>query len=218
MRVGWPGLAGLEISGFQTKQDGKSLTVQRRDIGMQVVIVVPEPGSAFDRPGGRLARKICGVDLLARTLATAQRAGAKDVLLVWPQRMTTLLAEAYLQVPRLRKKGTVRLVQATTFDAKEPSSWKNLQAYLDDRFVWLPWNWVTYPRALANLAQSDESPTNWAAPAWVSRDAVVSGVTLPSRTETDPSPEGVAVTSDATAAAAERFLVRTSGKVLDGIH
>jgi len=43
---------------------------------MQVVIVVA--GSAVDSIGvaQRLTREICGVPLLARTLATAERAGA----------------------------------------------------------------------------------------------------------------------------------------------
>jgi phosphatidylglycerophosphate synthase len=185
---------------------------------MQVVIVVPEPASAFERPTGRLTRKICGVSLLERTLATAQRAGAKDVLLVWPQRMTMLLAETFLQSPRLRKTGKVRLVQANSFDPNSPSSWKNLQGYLDDRFVWLPWNWVTYARALASLPQSQRPSTNWDVPAWVSKSEVVSEASSHRQTESLPAPEGVAVTSDDTAVIAERFLVARSGKVLDGIH
>ena len=185
---------------------------------MQVVIVVPEAASGFERPWGRLTRKICGVGLLERTLATAQRAGAKDVLLVWPQSMITPLAKAFLQSNLLRKTGKVRLIQTESFDPNARSSWANLQDHLEDRFVWLPWNWVTYARALANLPQTEQSSTNWAVPTWVSKAAVVSEVSLQSQTAKGPFPEGIAVTSDATATAAERFLVRTSGKVLDGIY
>jgi phosphatidylglycerophosphate synthase len=181
---------------------------------MQVIVVVPEPPSPGDYLG-KLTRKICGVGLLERTLVTAQRAGADDILLIWPQNMPVQLAETFLRSPRLRKTGTVRLVQVKSFDANAPSSWINLQDHLKDRLVWLPWNWVTYARALANLPEGEQPGANWTAPSWISKATVVSGA---SAHLTGSLPEGVAVTSDETAAAAERFLVAKSGKVLDGIH
>ena len=184
---------------------------------MQVVIVVPgSAGSALASGcvSKRLAREICGVPLLARTLATAQRAGATEILLICPQSVALELAGDFLRSPLLQKVGGIKLLQVQHFDPKAHSSWANLQSYLDERFVWLPWNWVTYVRALANLTESNS--TNWKAPKWVSKTAVLADVsTYP---ETDPVRQGIAVTSDATAAVAERFLVARSGKVLDGIH
>jgi phosphatidylglycerophosphate synthase len=182
---------------------------------MQVIVVVPEPTSAGDYLG-RLSRKVCGVGLLERTLATAQRAGADDILLIWPQRMPVQLAEIFLKSPRLKKTGTVRLVQVESFDANAGSSWRNLQDHLESQFVWLPWNWVTYARALANLREVEQSGTKWTVPRWVSKATVVSGASA--HLQMGPLPEGVAVTSDDTAVTAERFLVAHSGKVLDGIH
>jgi phosphatidylglycerophosphate synthase len=182
---------------------------------MQVIVVVPEPQSPGDYLGG-LTRKICGVGLLERTLVTAQRAGADDILLIWPQSIPLQLVKIFLSSSRLRKTGTVRLVHAESFDPNARSSWTNLQDYLDHRFVWVPWNWVTYARAFANLSDQEEWGTNWTVPGWVSKDAVLSEAgAFP---QTGPLPEGVAVTSDESAAAAERFLVAHSGKVLDGIH
>jgi len=182
---------------------------------MQFIVVVPEPASPANYLG-RLTRKICGVGLLERTLVTAQRAGADDVLVIWPQSMPVQLAEIFLKSPRLRKTGTVRLVQAQSFDVNAPSSWTNLHDHLESRFVWLPWNWVTYARALVNLPDVEQAGTNWTVPSWVSKVTVLSEASA--FPQTGALPEGVAVTSDETAVAAERFLVARSGKVLDGIH
>lgn len=185
---------------------------------MQVIIVVPEPKSCGERLSDRIARKICGVSLLERTLVTAQRAGATDILLIWPQGMPMRRTLAFLDSPRLKKAGRVRLLLADGFDPNADSSWAALQDRLEDRFVWLPWNWVTYPRALAKNPDAEQAFLNWDVPAWISKAAVTVDVFPKSQTGPAPLPEGVAVTSDQSAKAAERFLVVHSGKVLDGIH
>ena len=64
---------------------------------MQIVVVAPEATSVAARPDARLTREVCGVGLLERTLVTAQRAGASEVLLVWPQSLPLELAESSLQ-------------------------------------------------------------------------------------------------------------------------
>lgn len=183
---------------------------------MQVVIEVPEEIAVAASSDSRLTRKICGIGLLERTLLTAQRAGATEVLLLWPQRVPTDPAETVLRSPRLLKKNNVRLVRIEKFDPGQPEGWIALENQLDDLFIWLPWNWVTYARTLANLPYWGESSTNWAVPTWVSRIAVVSRHSL--QLQDSPVPEGVAVTSDETARAAERFMVARSGKISDGIH
>jgi len=149
-------------------------------------------------------------------LATAERAGAEEILLIWPQSIPVEQFAPFLCSPVLRKKSKIRVVQVRSFDPAARSHWTNLQDLLPDRFIWLPWNWVTYARALASLSDLEESPRNWSAPNWVSKTALVSGIA--SQPHAAKLPEGVTVTSDATAAAAERFLVARSGKVLDGIH
>lgn len=183
---------------------------------MQVVVVVPEATVVAYRSNARLTGEICGVGLLERTLATAQRAGARDVLLIWPQSMPVELAKTLLQSPLIPKKGNIRLWQVERFNPNAQSSWADLQSQLEDRFVWLPWNWVTYPRALANLPESKQSCGNWHIPQWTSKAEALSQACP--EPQIGPVPEGVAVTSDETAEAAERFLVARSGKVLDGIH
>jgi len=183
---------------------------------MQIVIVAPEAIAVAARPKARLTREICGVGLLERALVTSQYAGASEILLVWPQSLPLELAEEAIQSRLLKKKDNVRLVKVEHFDPNACSSWTNLQSQLEDQFIWLPWNWVTYPRALAKLPELKQSSPDWGGPTWASKTAVVSAASP--RPRIGPAPEGVAVISDDTAAAAERFLVTRSGKVLDGIH
>jgi phosphatidylglycerophosphate synthase len=187
---------------------------------MQVVVVIPERvGEAVSVEAGSaasLTQKVCGVGLLVRTLATAQRAGATEVLLLWPQSMPADLAEEFLRSPQLKKKSAAKLIPVSGFDPESRSSWARLRGHLEGEFVWLPWNWVISARALANLPKSDLSHPNWATPTWVSTIAVVFGAS--GHAQPALVPEGIAVTSEETAAAAERFLVARSGKVMDGIH
>ena len=183
---------------------------------MQIVVVAPEATSVVARSKARLTREICGVGLLERTLVTSQRAGASEVLLVWPQSLSLELAEGSLQSRLLKKKDNVRLVQVEHFAPNACSSWTNLQSHLEDQFIWLPWNWVTYARELARLPELKQSSPDWGGPTWASKTAVVSAASP--RPRIGPVPEGVAVVSDNTADVAERFLVAHSGKASDGIH
>ena len=186
---------------------------------MQFVVVVPEANSPADN--ARLTQKICGVPLLVRTLATAQRAGADQILLLWPRSMRVAMAEAVLRAPQINRTVEPSVVEIRSFDPNSRSSWSNLEALLEDRFVWLPWNWVTNARALANLPEPQDSLFTWDAPTWVSKAwlSKIVIVSAPSpHSQMAPEPEGVAVSSEATATAAERLLVARSGKVLDGIH
>ena len=183
---------------------------------MQIVVVAPEATSVGARSDVRLTSEICGVGLLERTLVTAQRAGASEVLLVWPQSLPLELAEGTLQSRLLKKTDNVSLMQVEHFDPNACSSWTNLQSQLEEQFIWLPWNWVTYARALAKLPELEQSSPDWGGATWASKTAVVSDASP--RPRIGPVPEGVAVTSDKSADAAERFLVAYSGKASDGIH
>jgi phosphatidylglycerophosphate synthase len=179
---------------------------------MQIVVLAPEAACS----NANLTRDICGVGLLERTLVTAQRAEESEILLVWPQSLPLELAEGTLQSRLLKTNDNVSLVQVDHFDPNAGSSWATLQSQLEDQFIWLPWNWVTYPRTLVRLPELKQSSPDWSGPTWASKNAVVSAASP--RPRIGPAPEGVAVTSDNTADAAELFLVARSGKASDGIH
>ena len=180
---------------------------------MQIVVAVPEFANLADAEA--IMRHICGVPLLERTLKTAQRFGANDVLLIWPQSVPLELGESFLRIPTFRKTEKFRLVH-TSFDPAVASSWINIDDCLESQFIWLPWNWVTNARALSDLPTCGRLIDSWTRPCRISKTAVLTDVKFAS--QTGPLPKGVAVTSDESAAEAERFLVAGSGKVLDGFH
>src|SRR4051812_28083964 len=135
-------MARLEIAARKAKSVRQRTTL-RRSTAMQIVVVAPEATSVVSSSNARLTREICGVGLLERTLATAQRAGGSEVLLVWPRTLRLEFASTILQSSLLKKKDNVTLVQVEHFDPNACSSWTNLQGKLEEQFIWLPWNWVT---------------------------------------------------------------------------
>jgi phosphatidylglycerophosphate synthase len=183
---------------------------------MQAVIAVPEivAQAGEQRTKEQLMQKICGVPLLIRTAITAARAGANEILLLVPETLTDELIQDCTQAA-LQHGAQINVARASDFDPQTPS-WTRLNLKEHDTFLWIPWNWVTNKQSLTGLPLVSTHSVDWNRPAYVSvhevdRDDSFSA--LPQK-----ATEGVAVTSPQSAAAAERFLIARSGKVLDGIH
>jgi len=184
---------------------------------MQAVIAIPElAGLVSEQQATDLVmRPVAGVPLLIRTVLTAARAGASDVLLVVPAPMSARPLQKLLgTIPRQEVR--VELIQISEFDPQGHSSWIILKRHLKDEFLWLPWNWITTGEFVSQLPLVGIGSVDWSKAAYatvheVDRESASSA--LPPR-----SAGGVAVTSPESAVAAERFLVARSGKVLDGIH
>jgi phosphatidylglycerophosphate synthase len=169
-----------------------------------------------------LSREICGVPLLARTLATAQRAGVTDFLIVWSAGTIRKFITCCLQSPPLQSGSAFHFQSADGFNPGSQSSWAKLLPELPGRFLWIPWNWVTDKGGLKALRPCCFLPLDWSEPALVEKSAIVNWTELsllsePPLSETESS-TGIWVTSEESVLAAERLLVRRSGKVLDGIH
>jgi len=183
---------------------------------MQAVIAVPEivAEAGEQRAKELLMQKICGVPLLIRTAITAARSGANEILLFLPETLTDELVQDCTQ-GALQYGVHINVARVSDFDPQIPSSWIRSNLQLQDAFLWVPWNWVTNKQLLTGLHLVSMHSADWNRPAYVSvhevdRDA---SSALPQKTA-----EGVAVTSPESAAAAERFLIARSGKILDGIH
>jgi phosphatidylglycerophosphate synthase len=184
---------------------------------MQAVISIPELAGLVSEQQAMemLMRPVAGVPLLMRTVLTAARDGASDVLMVVPAAMSARLLQKLLDTIS-RQEVRVELIQISEFDPQGHSSWIILKRHLKDEFLWLPWNWITTKNFVSQLPLVNIESVDWSKAAYttlheVDRDLAPSA--LPSR-----SAGGIAVTSPASAVAAERFLVVHSGKVLDGIH
>lgn len=184
---------------------------------MQAVIAIPEIVVRANAQEAKelLMQKTCGVPLLIRTAVTAARSGANEVLLISPEILTDEFMQECTQ-GALQYGVRVKLARVSDFDPQTSSSWIRLNSDLQDEFLWVPWNWVTSRQFLAGLPLVSKQSVDWNRPAHVSVHEVAhndSSSALPQK-----AAEGVAVTSPECAAAAERFLIAHSGKVLDGIH
>jgi phosphatidylglycerophosphate synthase len=183
---------------------------------MQAVIAIPALTALIGKQKTTelLMRPIAGVSLLKRIVLTASRAGANDILLIFPEALCHALPQEFLQEV-FQYGSRIRVIQFDGFNPQDSSSWAKVEAHLDEQFLWIPWNWVTTKQFLTNLQLQNTASVDWEKPAHISLHEVRDHAT-----STLPSPErnGVSVTSPESIASAERFLVVHSGKVLDGIH
>ena len=184
---------------------------------MQAVIVIPAFTAmiAKEKTTELLMRPVAGVPLLKRIILTASRAGASDILLIWPTALGHLLSQKFSQTV-FEHGSRIRIIQFNKFNPYDSSSWAKLGAHLNHQFLWIPWNWVTTKQFLINLPLLTMTSVDWADAAHISLHDVLHDHTT--STLHLPQTNGVRVTSPESIARAERFLVAHSGKVLDGIH
>jgi phosphatidylglycerophosphate synthase len=195
---------------------------------MQVVIAIPElliQSSFFellgvlelpDQTEKYLLRPVAGVPLLTRVLATAGKAGADRVLLIWPSSVPSYVRERVLESKLMRGLEVVTVLSEEAFDPTISANWENLRIHLSAEFLWLPWNWVTTKQCLAGLKPMAISLADWRKPVLIDCNEMTPDTT--SSAPPNRCAEGIAVISRETALEAERFLIARSGKVLDGIH
>ena len=183
---------------------------------MQAIITIPPLDTLLgvDKAEELLSRKVAGVSLLKRVILTAFRGGATDILFVRGNGPGPALPLEF--GPEISPSGfRLTVIQVSRFDPRESSTWSALERYVEDQFLWIPWNCVTTKQFLKGLPLQNVATVDWAAPARVSLQQVSEE---PLSTQPDPDSIGVRVTSPDSIKRAERFLVAHSGKVLDGIH
>lgn len=182
---------------------------------MPAVIAIPESIASLTEPSANdlLTGPIAGIPLLMRTMLTASRAGADEILLICSTRLNNKLVKRFEDEAN-RRKIQLTIIRVNNFDPQAWSSWMILKNYLRSSFLWLPWNWVTSKQFLTHLPLVELASVDWAEPAYTTINEVVRD----RASSALPNSEGVAVTSPDSAVRAERFLVAHSGKVLDGIH
>jgi phosphatidylglycerophosphate synthase len=184
---------------------------------MKAVISIPELGGLINeqQAADMLMRPISGIPLLMRTVLTATRAGASDVLLVVPAAMSDRFQQKLVKA--ISPEGVqVDLIQISDFDPEAYSTWMILKRHLKDEFLWLPWNWVTTKRFFSQLPLVNIDTVDWSKPAYTTLHQIYRNGSATARAA--ESAEGVAVNSPESGVTAERFLVANSGKISDGIH
>ena len=120
---------------------------------MQVLLSVPGVEEIEAQGAGKLAlfRKICGIPLLLRVLATASRSGATEVLLLHSKDSPEARLKAYLNSPLLSSLRVHILALDKAFDPDNPSDWQAIESRLESKFLWLPWNYVVNKKLLSRL-------------------------------------------------------------------
>ena len=182
---------------------------------MQAILSIPESRGGRDAAEELLFREIGGVPLLIRAIATASRAGADEVLLIFPGFIPCEIVKRVRENKFLSAATLIKCLAVSSFDPASASGWQQISARLQDEFFWIPWNWVTNKHALLRLPALAQKPESWKESARLKRAAVLSSGELVARAE---NAEGVAVLSADSMKAAERWLVANSGKPLDGIY
>jgi phosphatidylglycerophosphate synthase len=185
---------------------------------MQAVIAIP-PRQTLHQFGGAeeaLMQEVAGVPLLVRVIATAIRAGADSVVVIWPDDVDSSIWQRCAASPPLQGLKEYKLFRSSIFDPRRAASWAVIAASIEDHSVWLPWNFITHKRALSGLSPMPVRPWNWDTPTLIEKRVVLYGTKV--RLTSGRPVDGVPMTSRADVGRAERFLIAHSGKPLDGIY
>ncbi len=176
---------------------------------MQAVMVIPSKSEVM------LTQKVAGVPLLLRVLATAMRAGVKDLILFWPADADPAIWDQCVASRELQGLQT-RKIRGLPFDPRKRDSWAAIGSLLDDEWLWLPWNFVTTVRFLKLIKTSMVFPLSWGNPVRLVKDLIDRSPRAGISTE--PGVDGISIHSSNDIARAEWFLVVNSGKATDGIY
>lgn len=209
---------------------------------MQVLIALPELSEIEARGGIKkfLLRKISGVAFLTRVIATAGRGGATTALVIHPHSIKEADLRPVIESAALEPISTSFVAVDKAFDSDSVSDWRSIEAMLEDKFVWLPWDLAMDRYSLtalikagaassngARFAPAEEGEAEAASPLVIVKQnlGIAEGDGILSRYSerpdldeiTTPHIAGVRIDSDETRRAAEWHLVRRSGKATDGI-
>lgn len=126
---------------------------------MQAVVALPSPTSPGDLAVWRetISRRVAGVPLLVRVLATAARSGVRSVLVVHPPEVAADWLREHLRSPLLSAVSVQLVCADREFDPAVAGDWQRIAGQLDQKFLWLPWNVVTLKKTLAALVAAGES-------------------------------------------------------------
>ena len=176
---------------------------------MQAVMVIPKGSEKM------LTQRVAGIPLLERVLATAMRAGVRELVLFWPCEIDSALWAEAAESPLLRGLETIK-IDSFPFDPKRSRSWNAIRTLLKDECLWLPWNFITSSRLLASLEPCPVIPRDWNKPVRLMKELL--GTSTRGGVTTDQGVDGVSIHSREDLPTAERFLVANSGKSTDGIY
>lgn len=139
---------------------------------MQALLALPT-AAAIQATGGdeaSLRRGICGIPLLTRVLTVARRAGCSSVLLLRPDGLPESWLGHTLASPLLAGFPIHIVALEKAFDPQDVRDWQIVASWVEDRFLWLPWNQILDKKLLRDLVQNgltfekDAHSAKWSMP------------------------------------------------------
>jgi len=176
---------------------------------MQAVMVIPKGSEKM------LTQRVAGIPLLERVLATAVRAGVRELILFWPCEIDAALWAEAAESPTLRHLETIK-IDSFPFDPKRSRSWTAIRSLLKDECLWLPWNFITSSALLASLKPCRVVPRDWNQPVRLTQELL--GTSPADGVTNGPGVDGVSIYSREGLPSAERFLAANAGKSTADIY
>lgn len=126
---------------------------------MQVLIAVPglETLTANGGVEQSLFRKVSGIPLLSRVIATVGRSGASEIILLHPKHISGEWLRACLHSPSMSSVRVKTIALEQAFDPESPSDWQAIQDQLESTFLWMPWNNVLSTRFVKRLITAGQA-------------------------------------------------------------
>lgn len=126
---------------------------------MQILLSLPDIDEieASGSVEQSLFRKVCGIPLLARVIATASRSGGTEVLLLHPKTLPEGWLKAGLNSARLSSIPVHTLALDRAFDPDDLSDWQAIDKRSEAKFLWLPWNYVADKNALSRMIEAGQT-------------------------------------------------------------
>ncbi|MCE5309142.1 MAG: hypothetical protein LLG20_15995 [Acidobacteriales bacterium] len=197
---------------------------------MQIVIAMPQVADI-----GRLTTQVCGVPLLVRVLMTTLSAGVGKVLLVLPDAWPRRWLQNYPWSRDIEASCIETVEIGHPFDPDRREDWRAIEHCLDDRFLWMPYDYLAHGAALSGLISAANkhpgSAVRFSGVAATGPDKHIydrPGVFLKSDQIAGSAPDfwvipvkgqpGVSLRPSAQVVEIEAELVRRSGKATDGIY
>jgi hypothetical protein len=142
---------------------------------MQAIIALPNGdnwrGSLSLRSA--LLRPVCGVPLIARVVATAERSGADEVLLIGSPDDAAKIKDICSRCLKSLSPDFMKFVPNDNCDFDSSASWIELSDQLQNELLWIPWNWVTNAHFLCDLPLLKGRPRTWSLPERLLRSKLV---------------------------------------------
>jgi phosphatidylglycerophosphate synthase len=121
------------------------------DHELQAVMLLPAAGTPERQT---IMRPLCGIPVLVRVLAAANRAGVRQFILIDPAGTEANDEITHVVSHRVTRKLGLEIVVMQGVNADSPAVWRSITAHAAESFLWLPSNVIVDPRLIVDLSST----------------------------------------------------------------